>query len=119
MLDLLRVLSEQPILLLAILLGLGSLLGSFRYKGVHLGPAAVLFGAIGISSLGTAYGLALEVPEVVGTLGLVLFTYTVGLLSGPNFFASLRRGWLAMVAVVVVFVAVGVVGVVGGRLLGG
>ena len=118
MLDLLRLLSQQPILLLAILLGLGSLLGSFRYKGVHLGPAAVLFGAIAISSLGTAYGLKLELPEVVGTLGLVLFTYTVGLLSGPNFFASLRRGWVAMVAVVGVFVAVGFVGVLGGRLLG-
>ncbi len=118
MLDLLRLLSEQPILLLGVLLGLGSLLGSLRYKGVHLGPAAVLFGAIAISSLGTAYGLKLEVPEVVGTLGLVLFTYTVGLTSGPNFFASLHRGWLGMVAVVGVFIAVGFVGVFGGRLLG-
>ncbi len=118
MLDLLRLMSQQPILLLAVLLGLGSLLGAFRYQGVHLGPAAVLFGAIAISSLGTAYGLKLEIPEVVGTLGLVLFTYTVGLTSGPNFFASLRRGWMAMVAVVGVFVVVGIVGVLGGRLLG-
>ena len=83
--------------LLAVLLGIGSLLGSFRYKGVHLGPAAVLFTAIAVSSLGTAYDVKLQIPEVVGTLGLVLFTYTVGLLSGPNFFASLQRGWIAMV----------------------
>ncbi len=118
MLDLLKTLQAQPILLLAVLLGLGSLLGSFRYKGVHLGPAAVLFGAIAISSLGTANGVKLEIPEVVGTLGLVLFTYTVGLLSGPNFFASVRRGWTAMVAVVGVFVIVAVIAVVGGQVLG-
>lgn len=90
--------STQPVLLLAILLGLGSLLGSVRYKGVRLGPAAVLFGAIAVSSLGTADEVKLEIPEVVGTLGLVLFTYAVGLVSGPNFF--LRGGWTAMVAVV-------------------
>jgi putative transport protein len=117
-LDLLRLLSTQPVLLLGILLGLGSLLGSLRYKGVHLGPAAVLFGAIAVSSLGTAYGVKLEIPEVVGTLGLVLFTYTVGLVSGPNFFASLRRGWTAMVAVVGVLVAVAALAVLGGRALG-
>lgn len=116
--ELLHLLSTQPILLLGVLLGLGSLLGSARYKGVHLGPAAVLFAAIAMSSLGTAYGVKLEIPEVVGTLGLVLFTYTVGLVSGPNFFASLRRGWTAMVAVVAIFVVVAVVAVVGGRLLG-
>ena len=108
MLDLLKLLASQPILLLAVLLGLGSLLGSFRVKGIHLGPAAVLFAAIAVSSLGTAYGVKLAVPEVVGTLGLVLFTYTVGLLSGPNFFASLQRGWVAMVGVVAAFVAAAV-----------
>lgn len=118
MFDLLHVLASQPVLLLAILLGLGSLLGSFRYKGVHLGPAAVLFAAIAVSSLGTAYGLKLEIPEVVGTVGLVLFTYTVGLVSGPNFFASLRRGWTAMVGVVGVFAVVALVAVLGGRALG-
>ncbi len=118
MVDLLHLLAAQPILLLALLLGLGSLLGSVRYKGVHLGPAAVLFAAIAMSSLGTAYGVKLEIPEVVGTLGLVLFTYTVGLVSGPNFFASLRRGWQAMVAVVALFVVIGLLAVAGGRLLG-
>ena len=38
----------------------------------------------------------LQIPENVGTLGLVLFTYTIGVVSGPSFFASLRRGWPVM-----------------------
>ncbi|HRW19052.1 MAG TPA: transporter, partial [Dermatophilaceae bacterium] len=116
--DLLHLLAAQPVLLLAVLLGLGSLLGSARFHGIHLGPAAVLFGAIAVSGVGTAYGVPLQVPEVVGTLGLVLFTYTVGILSGPNFFASLRRGWTAMLAVVGVLVAAGATAVVVGRVLG-
>ncbi|MBK8757208.1 MAG: transporter [Actinomycetales bacterium] len=114
----LALLAAQPILLLALLLGVGSLLGSFRYKGVHLGPAAVLFTAIAVSSLGTAYEVKLQIPEVVGTLGLVLFTYTVGLLSGPNFFASLKRGWIAMVAVMGAFIAAAIAAVGIGKLLG-
>ncbi|MBK8866753.1 MAG: transporter [Actinomycetales bacterium] len=117
-LDLLKLLAAQPILLLAVLLGIGSLLGSFRVKGIHLGPAAVLFAAIAVSSLGTAYGVKFAVPEVVGTLGLVLFTYTVGLLSGPNFFASLQRGWVAMVGVVGAFVAAAVAAIGLGKVLG-
>ena len=117
-LDLLKLLAAQPILLLAVLLGIGSLLGSFRVKGIHLGPAAVLFAAIAVSSVGTAYGVKLALPEVVGTLGLVLFTYTVGLLSGPNFFASLQRGWVAMVGVVGAFVAAAVAAIGLGKVLG-
>ncbi len=116
--DPLRLLSSQPVLLLAILLGIGSLLGSVKLKGVHLGPAAVLFAAIAIGSLGAAHGVALALPEVVGTLGLVLFTYTVGLVSGPSFFASLRRGWVAMAAVFGVLACGAVVAVLVGRALG-
>ncbi len=104
-------------LLLAVLLGLGSLLGSVRYKGVHLGPAAVLFGSVAVSSIGVANDVELAIPEIVGVLGLVLFTYSVGLMSGPNFFASLRRGWTAMLAVVGVFIVAAVIAVIGGRLL--
>ena len=116
--DLVTFLAAQPVLLLMILLAVGSLLGSVRVKGVNLGPAAVLFGAIAVSSIGTAYGVKLEIPEVLGTLGLVLFTYTVGIISGPSFFASLRRGWSPMVLVVVTFVVIAFVAVAVGRLLG-
>ena len=111
-------LSGQPILLLALLLLLGALLGHVRIGTVAIGPAAVLFAAIAVSALGVANGVELQIPETVGTLGLVLFTYTIGIVSGPSFFASLRRGWPVMLSVVVTFVLVAVLAVLVGKALG-
>jgi putative transport protein len=80
-------------LLLFLLFAVGSALGGIRVKDVQIGPAAVLFGAIAVSALAAANGAPLKVPDVVGNLGLVLFTYTVGVVSGPTFFSTLRGGW--------------------------
>lgn len=110
-------LADEPVLLLTLLLALGAILGRVRVLGVPIGPAAVLFAAIAVSALGTARDHPLTVPEEVGTLGLVLFTYTVGVISGPTFFGSLRTGWRLMVAVVVVIaLAAGAAVAVGGLL---
>jgi putative transport protein len=111
-------LSGQPILLLAIMLLLGALLGHVRVGKVAIGPAAVLFAAIAVSALGVANGVVLQIPETIGTLGLVLFTYTIGIVSGPSFFASLRRGWPVMLSVVASFAVVAVLAVVVGQALG-
>lgn len=114
----LHFLAEQPLLLLAIFMLAGAWLGQVRIRGVQLGPAAVLFSAIIGTSLAVSQGVTFEIPEVVGTLGLVLFTYTIGVVSGPNFFASLKRGWPAMLTVVVSFTAVAGLAVLIGRALG-
>ncbi len=111
-------LAEQPILLLALLLLLGALLGQVKVGRVAIGPAAVLFAAIAVSAVGVANDVVLEIPETVGILGLVLFTYTIGIVSGPSFFASLRRGWPVMLSVVATFVVVAGLAVLVGRSLG-
>jgi putative transport protein len=110
-------LAGQPILLLFVVVGVGSAIGRLKVRGVGLGAAAVLFLAIGLSAWAAAYGIDLQITEALGTLGLTLFTFTVGIVSGATFFASLRRNLgpiLAMVGVVIVgaLVAVGM-----GRLL--
>ena len=64
----LDLLGREPVLLLMILLAVGSVLGAARFKRVHLGPAAVLFAAIGVAAAGAAAETPLLVPEVVGTL---------------------------------------------------
>lgn len=114
----LQFLAAQPILLLFVLVGLGSLLGRVKVRGVGLGAAAVLFLAIGLGAYGSTRGVVLEVPETIGTLGLTLFTFTVGVVSGATFFASLRRNLGPIVAMVVVLVLAAVVAVGLGRLLG-
>lgn len=78
---------EEPILLLFIVSGLGYLLGHVKVKGISLGVAAVLF-------VGLAFGALspdMRLPPVIVDLGLIIFVYTIGLSSGPGFFASFRR----------------------------
>ena len=93
-------LEQHPLLLLALLLALGALLGQIRIAGAFLGPAAVLFVAIGLTAWGMSAGVELAVPEILGSFGLILFTYTIGIISGPNFFGSLKRGWPVMLTTI-------------------
>ena len=85
------VLADDSILLVFLVIALGAGIGAVRIKGVSLGPAAALFAGLAVGavdeSLSEADGLGL-----LRELGLVLFTYTIGLASGPTFFAGLRRG---------------------------
>ena len=99
---------EQPLLLLFIVMALGYALGEIKIKGTGLGVAAVLF-------VGLAFGALderLTLPPLVVTLGLVLFVYSVGLASGPGFFASFSRNGLRdnlLVAGALIFAALIVV----------
>ncbi len=78
---------NNPLLLLFLGSAIGYVLGRVQIGGVSLGVAAVLF-------VGLAFGALdpnLKLPDTVYQLGLVLFVYTIGLSSGPGFFASLQR----------------------------
>ncbi len=78
---------EEPLLLLFIVAGLGYLLGHVKVRGISLGVAAVLF-------VGLAFGALspdMQMPPVIVELGLIIFVYTIGLSSGPGFFASFKR----------------------------
>jgi len=107
-------LADNPLVLLSLLLAIGSALGRLAFRKVALGPAAVLFLALGLS----AYDERLKLPQIVGTLGLVLFAYTIGVTAGPSFFSSLRTGGRTLVTVLGLLVAAGGVTVVVGHLLG-
>ena len=116
--DVLLLLGEQPLVLLFGLFCIGSALGAVRVADVAVGPAAVLFTAIAVSAVATADDVKLAVPEIVGSLGLVLFTYTVGIISGPTFFAALRGGWRPIVTVTATFARGGRCAAVLGAALG-
>lgn len=78
---------DNPLLLLFIVAAVGYPIGRIKIGGSSLGVAAVLFVGLAVGSLHPD----LKLPEIVSQLGLVLFVYTVGLSSGPGFFASFRR----------------------------
>src|SRR5581483_11927083 len=84
---LVRFLSQNPLLLLFIIAAVSYPLGRLKIKGVGLGVSAVLFVALAVGALDPN----LRLPEIIYTLGLVIFVYTIGLSSGPGFFASFRR----------------------------
>ncbi len=107
-------LSEHPVLLLFLVLGIGTALGRIRVKGISIGPAAVLFCALGFS----AWHSELALPEIIGTFGLALFAYCVGLTAGPSFFSSLRSGAGPVTVVFGVLAGLGVAAWGIGRALG-
>jgi putative transport protein len=115
---LLAFLSRQDILLLFLLVGTGAIVGRVRLGGVELGAAAVLFIGMALSALGESRGHRLVVPEAFGTLGLVLFTFSVGIMSGAAFFASIRRDLRLVAATVAILIAAAVLAVAVGHLLG-
>lgn len=81
---LIELLVAQPLLLLFVVAGIGYALGRITIRGSSLGVAAVLFVGLAVGALDAR----LVLPDVIFLLGLVIFVYTIGLSSGPGFFAS-------------------------------
>jgi putative transport protein len=79
--------ASSPLLLLFFVTGLGYLLGNIKVAGFSLGPAAVLFTGMLFGALDPRF----RIPDLIYVLGLILFVYTIGLQSGPTFFASFGR----------------------------
>ncbi len=82
-----QLLLTYPLLLLFLVAAIGYAVGRVTIAGTSLGVAAVLF-------VGLAFGALhpdLKLPELVYQLGLVVFVYTIGISSGRQFWASLRR----------------------------
>lgn len=97
-----EILLENPLLLLVMTAGIGYLIGRIKLGGGSLGVAAVLF-------VGLAFGALhpdMRLPEIIYLLGLVFFVYTIGLSSGPGFFASFRGTGLRDNMLVVAMIAV-------------
>jgi putative transport protein len=77
-------LQEQPLLSMFLVIGIGYALGGVKVKGFTLGAGAVLF-------VGLAAGMfapKAAPPAMVGSLGLVLFVYGIGIQYGRQFFAG-------------------------------
>lgn len=84
---LISTLTQSPILVLFVVIGLGYIIGQLRIKGFHVGVAGVLFVGIAVGALHKD----ISIPEIVPTLGLIIFVYTIGIQSGPAFFASFKK----------------------------
>src|SRR5438046_7923389 len=78
-------LEQQPLMALFFVIALGYLVGEINVKGFSLGVGAVLFVALAIGWFAPKSAPA----AMVGTLGLALFLYAVGIQYGKQFFIGL------------------------------
>src|SRR6476620_1902958 len=80
-----NLLEQQPLLALFLTIAIGYLVGEINVKGFSLGVGAVLFVALGMGWFAPK-----SVPAaMLGTLGLALFLYGVGVQYGKQFFIGL------------------------------
>ncbi len=111
-----QLLAGAPLLTLFLVLTVGTALGAVRIAGVSIGPGGALFAGLALSA--ALPEVAGTVPDVLGTLGLTLFAYTIGLAGGPSFFGGLKRNARAILAAVVVLVLVATLAALLGPVLG-
>ncbi len=78
-------LTQQPFLALFLVIALGYGLGSINIRGFSLGAGAVIFSGLLIGAIAPKC----QPPAMVGTLGLVMFLYGLGVQFGEQFFQGL------------------------------
>lgn len=78
-------LSNQPFLTLFMVIALGYGIGSINIKGFSLGVGAVIFSGLLVGAIAPKC----QPPAMVGTIGLVMFLYGLGIQFGKQFFAGL------------------------------
>jgi putative transport protein len=81
--------TAHAVLVLALVVSAGIMLGKVRFFGVSFGIAGVLFA--GILAAHLQLGINEGIVDFIKDFGLILFVYSIGLQVGPGFFASLRR----------------------------
>jgi putative transport protein len=94
--EIVRAALSEPLVLCFLIIAVGMGLGSIRIGGLSLGTSGVLFAGLLFGHLAAqeqwfGEGTSWELPSEVGTLGLVLFVYAVGLGAGPTFFRTFRH----------------------------
>lgn len=86
------------VMLYAIVISIGVLLGKIKIAGISLGVTFVLFAGIVAGHILHQQNIA--EPELVlnfiRDFGLILFVYTIGLQVGPSFFTSFMQGGIKM-----------------------
>src|SRR5512139_2234204 len=84
--DMLRAfLEQQPLFSLFLVIGLGYAIGGVNIRGFALGAGAVLFVGLGIGM----FAPKASPPPLLGSLGLLMFVYGVGIMYGKQFFRGI------------------------------
>lgn len=96
----------HSVMLLAIVIAVGVMLGKVKIGGVSLGMTMVLFVGITLSHFG--FRMDHTLLHFMKEFGLILFVYAVGLQVGPGFFSSFKKGGITLNLLAVGIVLLGV-----------
>ena len=106
----------NPVAATILIIALGLLLGRLSVRGLSLGSSGVLFVAL---AFGCCCPIDPERVHTLGSLGVVLFVYAIGLQAGGRFAHMLRsKGWMPLVVALGTVVAGAATAGVVGTLLG-
>jgi putative transport protein len=98
-----QVLREHPQAALFLTLAAGHWLGRLRIKRFKLGAV------VGCLLVGVAVGqLGITLPGIVGQIFFLLFLFSVGYKTGPQFFGGLGKNAIVPIVLTVLFSAIGV-----------
>lgn len=97
----------HSILLLAVVIFAGILLGKVKVAGISLGITWILFVGIILSHFGMR--MDPRALHFIKEFGLILFVYSVGLQVGPGFFSSFKKGGMTLNMLAGLVVLLGVV----------
>ena len=98
------------VIIYAVVISVGLLLGRIKVAGISLGVTFVLFAGIllghiyhsvGITSSVGGFAAPGNILTFIQDFGLILFVYCIGLLVGPGFFESFKTGGVKMNAIAV------------------
>jgi len=84
----------HAILILALVISIGILLGKIKIFGISLGTTWILFIGIFFGHLGL--GIDENVLHFLKEFGLILFIYSIGMQVGPSFFSSFKQGGITL-----------------------
>jgi len=99
--EVVKIIQENPEVLLFLALAIGYLIGKIKVKGFGLGTtASVLLVAMVLGQFG------IEVPPILKNLSFALFAFCIGYQVGPQFFGALRKEgfnylWISVVVALV------------------
>ena len=96
----------HSVLILALVIALGIMLGKIKVAGISLGVTWILFVGIIFSHFGMR--LNEHLLHFMKEFGLILFVYSIGLQVGPGFFSSFKKGGIRLNLLAIMIVAAGV-----------
>ena len=94
------------ILVYALVIAFGTLLGRIRVAGISLGVTFVLFVGLAAGHLGLT--VPTPVLHFIRDFGLTLFVFFIGLQVGPSFFSSFKSGGLVLNLLTLLLVVLGI-----------